>query len=194
MKSSQIEIGNNYEIQLGKNTAKVKVVSLENGTWFCETYSGKTLKVKDAKRFIRAVKEKAKSIREAIESNDVTIIPRGKRVKSSMKEFDDPTFTHEHHVDENGVLILEADEKPKHMGPKPLGDMSALTAAHRVLVEEARPMRVREITTTVLERGYCKLNGKTPHCTINGGMQKEIKTKGENSRFQWVGKGLFAAR
>ena len=173
MKTSQIEIGNNYEIQLGKNTAKVKVVSLESGTWFCETYSGKTLKVKDAKRFIKAVKEKAKSIRETVESNDVTIILRGKRATSSMKE---------------------ADETPKHMGPKPLGDMSALTAAHRVLVEEARPMRVREITNTVLERGYCKLNGKTPHCTINGGMQKEIKTKGENSRFQWVGKGLFAAR
>ena len=175
MKSSQIQIGHQYEVQAGRNKTKINVISFdeEKQSWSCETPNGKIIKIKDTARFLKAVGEKKKSIRETIESKGVTIIPRGKRATGSMKE---------------------ADEKPKHMGPKPLGDMSALTAAHRVLVEEARPMRVREITTTVLERGYCKLNGKTPHCTINGGMQKEIKTKGDGSRFQWVGKGLFAAR
>ena len=196
MKASQIQVGHQYEVQAGRNKTKINVVSFdeEKQSWSCKTPNGKIIKIKDTARFFKEVGEKKKTLRETIESKGITIIPREKRATSSAKEFDDPTFTHKHHVDENGVLVLEADEKPKHMGPKPLGDMSALTAAHRVLVEEARPMRVREITTTVLERGYCKLNGKTPHCTINGGMQKEIKTKGENSRFQWVGKGLFAAR
>ena len=196
MKSSQIQVGHQYEVQAGRNKTKINVVSFdeEKQSWACKTPNGKIIKIKDTARFLKEVTEKKKTLCEAIESKGVTIIPRGKRRTDSMKEFDDSTFTHKHHVDENGVLVLEAEDKPKHMGPKPLGDMSALAAAHRVLVEEARPMRVREITTTVLERGYCKLNGKTPHCTINGGMQKEIKTKGENSRFQWVGKGLFAAR
>ena len=60
MKTSQIQIGNRYEIQLGKNTTQVKVTSLDNGTWLCETDGGKILKVKDAARFLKEIKPKEK--------------------------------------------------------------------------------------------------------------------------------------
>ena len=174
MKASQIQVGHQYEVQAGRNKTKINIVSFdeEKQSWACKTPNGKIIKIKDTARFLKEVGAK-KSLREIPEPKGVTVPPRGSGAAKTSKE---------------------SVESPKHFGPKPLGDMSALAAAHRVLVEEARPMRVREITTTVLERGYCKLNGKTPHCTINGGMQKEIKTKGESSRFQWVGKGLFAAR
>lgn len=178
MKSSQIQVGHQYEVQAGRNKTKINVVSFdeEKQSWSCKTPNGKIIKIKDTARFLKEVVKQGKA------TGTQLVTPCNGSLKVQRKR----------------TAVTECQSVttcgPKHIGPKPLGDMSALAAAHRVLVEEARPMRVREITTTVLERGYCKLNGKTPHCTINGGMQKEIKTKGENSRFQWVGKGLFVAR
>ena len=84
--------------------------------------------------------------------------------------------------------------EPKHLGPKPLGEMSTLSAAHRVLLEAGHPMKVQEIMETALAKGYCKVGGKTPFCTFNGGMRSEITRKGDESRFKRVDKGLFAAR
>ena len=181
MKSSQIQVGHQYEVQAGRNKTKINVVSFdeEKQSWSCKTPNGKIIKIKNTARFLKEVSDQRKT------TGTQLVTPSNGSLKDQRKR----AATTEHQLQSSTTA-----RAPKHMGPKPLGDMSALAAAHRVLVEEDRPMRIREITTTVLERGYCKLNGKTPHCTINGGMQKEIKTKGEKSRFQWVGKGLFAAR
>ena len=78
---------------------------------------------------------------------------------------------------------------------KPAKDkMSGLDAAHKVLAEEARPMKVREITELARERGYCNLPGLTPSATISSAIQRELKTKGEASRFVKTDKGMFSAR
>lgn len=77
---------------------------------------------------------------------------------------------------------------------KPGDKMSGLDAAHKVLVEEARPMKVREITELAQERGYCNLPGLTPSATISSAIQRHIKTKGESSRFIKTDKGTFNAR
>ena len=181
MKASQIQVGHQYEAQAGRNKTKISIVSFDEKkqSWSCKTPNGKIIKIKDTARFLKEVADQRKT------TGSQLVVPSNGSPMIQSKQ----TTATEHQLQPSSTTRTQ-----KHMGPKPLGNMSALAAAHRVLVEEARPMRVREITTTVLERGYCKLNGKTPHCTINGGMQKEIKTKGENSRFQWVGKGLFAAR
>jgi hypothetical protein len=197
MKKSAIQLGNRYEIKLGKNTSTVKVASFdeEHGTWLCETDSGKTLRVKDAARFLKEVKPKEKkSLREIIESKGVTIIPRGRRATKTMRDLDDPTLTRKYHVKDNGVVVLEDDEPVKRMGPKPNGAMSVLDAAHKVLVEEGRPMKVLEIMEAALARQYCVVGGKTPFNTFNGGIRNEIAKKGKKSRFVWVDKGQFAAR
>ncbi len=212
MKAANIQIGNLYEVKAGRNVTVVKVKSVNKttGCWVCETPKGKKMTIADAERFVRDVtpgKEskigkaapakaigKKASLREVIEAKGITIIPKNRRATSTMRDLDDPTFTRNHRVTKKGVLVLEADEKPKHLGPKPLGNMSALSAAHRVLKEAGKPMRIREIMETAIGKGYCELHGKTPFCTFNGGIQKEVKTKGDNSRFVWVDKGLFAAR
>ena len=72
--------------------------------------------------------------------------------------------------------------------------MSGLEAAHKVLVEEARPMKVREITELAQERGYCDLPGLTPSATISSAIQRDIKAKGDASRFIKTDKGMFEAR
>ena len=162
MKATQIQIGNRYEIQLGKNTTQVTVASLESGTWYCETDGGKILKVKDAARFVKEIKPKEKKQ------------PRAVAAPKIVKPKDAPST--------------------KRMGPKPNGKMSVLDAAHKVLLEEGRPMKVLEIMETALARKYCMVGGKTPFNTFNGGIRTEITKKGKESRFVWVDKGMFAAR
>ena len=213
MKANSIIIGNHYEVKAGRNVTvvKVKAVNETTGGWICETTKGKRMNIADSGRFLKDVtpgKEKAAkektseksgekkpSLKEVIKSKVVAIIPRGRRATSTMRDLDDPTFTRKHHV-KDGVLILEADgdEKPKHLGPKPKGQMSALSAAHRVLQEAGKPLGVREILETALAKNYCDIGGKTPFNTINGGIRKEISKKGDQSRFERVGPGLFAAR
>jgi len=74
------------------------------------------------------------------------------------------------------------------------GVMSGLDAAHKVLLEEGRPMRAKEITRLAHDKCYCELHGLTPDATISAAIETEIKRKGENSRFAKVDKGLFIAR
>ena len=77
---------------------------------------------------------------------------------------------------------------------KPDGLLSGLDAAHKVLVEAGRPLRVKEIAEIALANGYCKLDGATPEFTISSAIQREILTKGDASRFVKPERGLFAAR
>ncbi len=79
-------------------------------------------------------------------------------------------------------------------GEKPQGKMSGLDAAHKVLTEAGRPMNVREILETAMQNNYCNLKGATPALTISAALQREVKTKGQESRFVKSGKGLYAAR
>jgi len=86
-------------------------------------------------------------------------------------------------------------KKAKATTPKqPKEGMSALDAAHKVLVEIGTALTVRQITEVIQEKGYCpNLNGATPHLTISSALQREIWNKGNESRFYKGGKGLFGA-
>jgi hypothetical protein len=74
------------------------------------------------------------------------------------------------------------------------GLMSGIDAAYRVLVEQGRSMRAKEILQIATENQYCELHGFTPDATISAAMETEIKRKGDASRFVKIGKGLFIAR
>ncbi len=57
MKVTEIKIGKSYEITSGRNKTAVKVsgFNAQTGSWECETENGKTISVKDAKRFLAEV-------------------------------------------------------------------------------------------------------------------------------------------
>ena len=84
MKASQIQIGNHYTIQLGKNTTAVKVASFDNGksTWLCETESGKILRVGNLAQFLKEIKPKhreckaGKKVRENMQQRSPTVSKR----------------------------------------------------------------------------------------------------------------------
>ena len=183
MKPESIIVGNTYEVQAGRNKTKVKVVSFDpkKSSWQCETPKGKRISIKDPERFLN----------EFGQRSDV-----GPRLASPSKSPLHVASLADTSVQRKRVTSTERKLQPPTpaRGPKPLGEMSILSAAHRVLLEAGHPMKVQEIMETALAKGYCKVGGKTPFNTFNGGIRSDITKKGNESRFKRVDKGLFAAR
>ena len=175
MKATDIKPGKLYEITAGRNKTKVKVTNFNarTGSWECETESGKTLNVKDSKRFLAEVGKKPSILQSAVETVK-SALPGGKKEKAEVAE----TKT----AEEKAVRTRED------------GTLSGINAALQVLREEGRPMNIKEIMEKINERGLAKLNGKTPGSTVSAAMQREIGARGDKSRFEKSGKGLFAAR
>ena len=74
------------------------------------------------------------------------------------------------------------------------GKLSGINAAYEVLREAGEPLNIKQIMEQIIARNLAKLNGKTPHSTISAALQMEIKRKGDASRFEKAGKGLFRAK
>lgn len=70
--------------------------------------------------------------------------------------------------------------------------LSALDAAAAVLMDSPTPMRCGELITTMAARDlWASPNGKTPQATLNSALIREIRRKGNQSRFRRCGRGMF---
>jgi hypothetical protein len=75
-------------------------------------------------------------------------------------------------------------------GPKKL---SAIDAAAKVLAEAGEPMDCQTMIKTMAEKGYwTSPGGKTPAATLYSAILRELKTKGNDSRFKKTERGKFA--
>ena len=73
--------------------------------------------------------------------------------------------------------------------------MSALDAAAKVLAESKEPLRAKEMIDAMAAKGYwTSPGGKTPHATLYSAILREIDTKGAESRFEKMDRGLFQAK
>jgi hypothetical protein len=80
-----------------------------------------------------------------------------------------------------------ADQAPK---PKKL---SALDAAAQVLSEAGQPMNCQEMIAAMAAKGYwTSPAGKTPQATLYSALLREIKTNGDQARFQKTDRGKFS--
>lgn len=70
--------------------------------------------------------------------------------------------------------------------------LSGLDAAARILGEAGAPLGCTEMVRRMLEQGLWSTAGKTPAATINAAIIREIRHRGEGSRFRKAGRGLFA--
>lgn len=70
--------------------------------------------------------------------------------------------------------------------------MDFLSAAQIILEREDRPLHFREITERALSNGLITPAGMTPDATM--GSRLYVDTKKEESRFERVGRGLFALK
>jgi hypothetical protein len=71
--------------------------------------------------------------------------------------------------------------------------LSALDAAAQVLTEAGQPMNCQEMIAAMAAKGYwTSPAGKTPQATLYSALLREIKTKGDQARFQKTERGKFA--
>ena len=175
MKATDIKIGKTYEVTAGRNRTKVKVTNFnaKNGSWECETESGKTIAIKDVKRFLAEV-------------------GKNQRATGPQKASPSPNAAPVGRLDVKRKYSETKTESGK--GGKPKGQLSGINAAYEVLKEAGEPMNIKAIMEKINERGLAKLEGKTPGSTISAALQMEIKRKGDTSRFVKAGKGLFRAK
>ena len=88
----------------------------------------------------------------------------------------------------------KSNPKPaaKKTTPKTEKKMSALEAAAKVLTESKEPMRTKDLVDAMSAKGYWSSpGGKTPSATLFSAIMREINTKGDESRFQKMDRGLF---
>ena len=70
--------------------------------------------------------------------------------------------------------------------------LSAINAAAKVLGESQEPLNTKELVEQMEAKGYWKSpGGKTPEATLYSAIAREIKKKGDESRFRKVERGRF---
>ena len=134
----------------------------------------------ESKRLIENVRKTARIVKIAEEAmaSGLTLDPKQlEQIKRDAEDAKDAAV-------EAGVALKS--------GGRSNGMLSGKEASLRVLQEEGRPMRARELCDLAHERGYCDMPGKTPWATIAATLTTDINEKGEKSRFKKDGPGLFA--
>ena len=99
----------------------------------------------------------------------------------------------------SAVTALADPAKPKRQRKAPAEPkekkVSALDAAARVLTEAGTAMTCKEMIGAMAAKGYWSSpGGQTPDATLCSAILREIKVKGEQSRFVKAAPGRFAAR
>jgi hypothetical protein len=88
-----------------------------------------------------------------------------------------------------------AAKAPKANTAKRRGDKakkpSGLDAAAKVLAEAKEPLGAKEMVGQMLAKGLWRTGGKTPSATIYSAILREIRDKGDASRFAKAGRGKF---
>ena len=85
------------------------------------------------------------------------------------------------------------DRRPEPSAP--VGKLSALDAAAKLLGETGQAMSCQELITAMAAKGYWSSpKGRTPASTLYSALLRELQTKGEQARFVKAGRGKFALR
>ena len=173
MKDTDVHIGTCYDITVGNNTTAVRIMKpLPTGGWEAVTLaSNKTLTIKSGKRIVGPHNPKADTQPKAQQTpNTGKPEPRGaKQVAAEVLD----------------KISVPLDKR-----------LSALDAAAKVLAEVAIPLNCKQMIEAMTAKGYWKPThaGKTPANTLHAAIGTEIKKKGDQSRFEKVGRGQFGLR
>lgn len=94
----------------------------------------------------------------------------------------------------NDTKTKTAAKSEAKVGEKSSPKLSLLNAAAAVLENSDEPLSVRRMIDSAKEKGLWESGqGKTPEQTLYSAIVREIKVKGENSRFKKTdARGLFA--
>lgn len=182
----RIKIGKCYIATLTKGEAPVRIESThEDGGWVARTLlTSRTTRIKTADQIVR-------------ECEDAELAEYTNRV-SEQSGSSPETGTEEIPVDLEPVVASPTGGSTEDiydvLRRKPKRTLSLLDAAYRVLTEFGDELSANDLVQAILQKGYWRTEGKTPGNTLNAAMTREIKVKGEESRFAKGARGRFLAR
>jgi hypothetical protein len=176
MNERQVKLGRVYTAEVAKRKTSVRIDEKHpDGGWKAiNLSSGKPVRIKTAARLGREV---SKSELKSGKAPGMQKAP----VRRSTKKPGPPKTTNRPTPSRKGQAT-------------PSVKLSGLDAAHKVLQESDVPLTAREIVDQAAANGYWKSNAATPQATIHAAISREIKQKGNASRFKKAGRGKFAAK
>ena len=191
MKKTEVQLGGVYKCKVSGNIVSVKITH-ENphGGWDGRNLkTGKTVRIKSAQRLRGAVNRPATRKKivslaeyEAEAKAEHAAIASGKTTK-------DTAPAKQRDTGQRGGKGGEPAPQPGD-NAKPL---SLIRAAVCVLQSCERPMSCKEIVTKAVDAEIWapRNGGLTPANTLSAAIRREIKTKGDTSRFVMAERGRF---
>jgi len=174
MKKNDIHINATYLVKVAGNLVPVKITrEHDNGGWEGRSVkTGKTIRIKSAQRLRKRLNDAAPGAKTA-----------GKATKDAKPDGERDTG-------ERGATggQREADES------KPMSLLDA--AAHLLSLGTGDPMRCKDIVDLAVQRNLWapRKGGKTPANSLYAAISREIKDKGDASRFVKAERGKFSLR
>lgn len=201
MKKEQVKIGGTY---LAKVTDKVVPVRLDKenpqGGWDATNLAtNKKVRIKSAQRLrgpapggtSADVGTAKMPVKKKLTKKELAA--RRANLKAQHKaDQENARLRDERETSDDGMTASER-AMATSVVPKPQKNKKAsgLDVAAQVLKDAGQPMRCKDIVQTMLDKGLWSTGGKTPHATIYAAILREIQTKGDESRFRKVERGLF---
>lgn len=176
MKKHEVRIGGTYLAKVTNNVVPVRIDNENHhGGWDATNLAtNKKVRIKSAQR----LRGEAKHSKAFIEAKLPPAKPEPAKAKKA-KPAPEPSPA--------APVETSATETPK------AGKTSGLDAAYQVLRLAGSPMKVKAIVQAMFSRGLWSSDGLTPSATVYSAMIREIKEKGDASRFRKVDRGSFVA-
>jgi len=206
MKKNEVEVGGVYSAKVSGNIVPVRI-DRENprGGWDATnlktkksvrvksaqrlrgkaaTWPGKKASPQAAKAVHAADQENARLAEQRAKSTDGQTASERAMAQSATRAKKDAKSPAKRDTGERGATGGERDGKP----------MSLLDAAAHILsLGAALPMRCQDIVKLAIDRNlWTPGKGKTPASTLYAAIHREIKAKGDASRFRKAERGKFA--
>jgi hypothetical protein len=167
MQQTDVQLGNTYLVKVAGNWVPVQITEdhPSGKGWNGTTTTGKTIRIASAQR-----------LQQILNDNDGnTANPKAKQTKATTDTSDAPKRDTRERMATNG--------KP----------MSLINAAAYILAQGNRePMRCKDIVEQAVEQKLWQPGkGLTPASTLSAAIMREIKTKGNDSRFRKAERGKF---
>ena len=207
MKKAEVELGATYLVKVSGKVTPVSIVAEHHR----KGWTGINLRTNRTVRILSAQR-----LRRRVEDSDDLAIPTGAPAPETAEAAIEvvPEGTEQEHVPqpaENAPLCVQdeaaANDAPDAAG-RPVaqqgareghGNMSLLDAAAKILRDGKQPMGCTDMVELVVKRGLWTppREGKTPAGSLNAAINREIRAKGDASRFVRHNvnrRGLYIAR
>jgi len=170
MKKADVQTGATYLVKVAGNLVPVKITrEHDNGGWLgTSVKTGKTIRIKSAQRLRKRLADAAHGTAKAEKPTQDAKAEPGR---------------------DTGERAATGGQRDAS-DPKPMSLLDA--AAHLLSLGTGDPMRCKDIVDLAVQRGlWTPKTGKTPANTLSAALRREIKLKGDASRFRLAEPGKF---